>query len=255
MSEAPIYPTAREVAVVIVAAARLYEDDPILTIEGANAARGRWLAIAALQGAFPETDRAWIASICGLSPGYRSEQAHAEIKQKRSPGRYGARWWREADLETVKAALAAAIAETDAEIRNSIGAPDPEPPESRLRLLNITVDELRGLPPELIEQLSPEAQALARSEFDPDEPPTLADAEPPDFSHLRDDRNRPAITAHIDPPAAPKPSAAAQALADFHDWRVSKTGRGRVIDHRRVGLVDMGDPPPGRSALDQRGAP
>jgi hypothetical protein len=110
-----IFPTAREIAVAVVTAARLHDEDPVLTVEGAASHRGRWLAVAALQEAFPATDHAWIALSCGVMGRTRSQNARAEIRSKRFGKEYSrAKWFLEADLETVKADLAKAIAETNA---------------------------------------------------------------------------------------------------------------------------------------------
>lgn len=248
MTEAPTYPTAREVAIAIVTAARIHDDDPVLTVEGATSHRGKWLAIAALQEAFPKTDRAWIASTCGLPLGYRSEQAHAEIKQKRSSGRYGTRWWSEADLNTVKSALAAAIAETDAELRNRMTAAVANPAAVTATPLPGTGGDVDPAPITEIDGASAFAPLFGGLKSD------VLDTEESDFfSHLRDARDYPRPGAA---PIAPKPvSAAARSIADFQRARIIKTSRGRIIDRRIAGPADMGDPPPGRSALDQRGAP
>lgn len=292
MNEPTTYPTAREIAVAIVTAARIHEDDPVLTIEGATSHRGRWLAMAGLHDAFPDVPIFSIAAWCGLgSCELRGGQAYKGAKgvlwhlSQRRTNRHIYPWFLDSDLETVKSSIAAAIAETEAELRNRLSDFGPAPCESnppeapkseptpadfpRLRLFNITSDELRGLPAELIEQLSPEARALAAAT--PADAPALVplapffsplfgglksdvlDTEEPDFSHLRDARDR---SKAIPAPITPKPvSAAARSLADFQRSRIVKTARGRIIDYRQEGFVDMGDPKPGRSALDERGTP
>lgn len=136
-----------------------------------------------------------------------TQNARAEIRSKRFGREHNlAKWFREEDLDTVKAALAAEIARTDA--------------------LLVAYTETQPIP-----KSEPECQL---------DGPVLSEV----------GRERQPKT----PECKPAPSAAARALADFHSWRTSKTGRyGRVIDRRPEGVVDLGDPPPGRSALDQRG--
>lgn len=267
------YPTAREVAVTIVAAARIHDEDPVLTVEGASAARGRWLAMAVLFEAFPETSYRTISAWCGILDRTRNANSRSELafKRKHAGSPKGFKWWRDVDFEIVKSALAAAIAETDAEIRNRLiaavanadPAPRADPAEAsagppRLRLFDITADELRGLPSELIEQLSPETQALAADGvFSPlfgGIKSDVLDVEIPDFSHLQNTSDRQVVPAISPPHQAPAPvSAGALAIAEFQRSRITKTGRGHVIDHRQAwGMVDLGEPQPGRSALDQR---
>lgn len=61
----------------------------------------------------------------------------------------------------------------------------------------------------------------------------------------------PPVTIEAAP--APAPSKEAVALTDaFNSMRVSS--RARVTDHRLTGPVDLGEPAPGRSALDQKRA-
>lgn len=202
------FPTAREIAVAIVTAARLHDECPILTVEGAHASRGRWLAIAALQEAFPGTPHDWIPQACGLPGRLRCMNARSEIRFKRS-SKYPAKWFREADLDIVKGPLAAEMART--------GWP------------------ATTLAP-VVEVTTPAAPKL-----EPDCQPRA-------------------------------PSAAAHALADFHRSRIAKTARGpsemappvtpledrtRAFGSRSplsVSALVMGDPAPGRSALDQRHA-
>lgn len=270
------YPTAREVAVVIVTSARIHGEDPVLTVEGAPAARGRWLAMAVLFEAFPETSYRTISAWCGILDRTRNANSRSELafKRKHAGSPKGFKWWRDVDFEIVKSALAAAIAETDTEIRNRLiaavanadPAPRADPAEAsaglpRLRMFNITADELRGMPSELIEQLSPEAQALAIADgvFSPlfgGIKSDVLDVEIPDFSHLQNTSDRQVVPAISPPHQVPAPvSAGALAVAEFQRSRITKTGRGHVIDHRQArGMVDLGEPPPGRSALDQRNA-
>lgn len=233
-----IFPTAHEISIAVVTAARLHGEDPIASVQGAEGMRGRWLATAALLEAFPGTPHPWIAQSCGVSGRSRCENSRAELRMKRFHERYRAKWWSDADFEAVKAALAEAIAETDAELRNRAGVIDLASCEPRLP--GAEGDQI----PEPTSSFSPSFE---------DEKRDTLDDEAPDFSHLRDASDRTMSVRTIE---APKPvSAAARVLADFQRSRIIKTARGRVIDHRQVGIVDMGDPGPGRSALDQRGTP
>jgi hypothetical protein len=232
------YPTPREAAVAIVAAARIHDEDPVLTVEGAMSARGRWLATAALQEAFPEAPHDWIAAACGVTGRARCQNARAEIRSKRFGREYNrAKWFLEADLESVKSALAAAIAETDAELRNRLTDFETTPCEP-------------NLPPEAPNVAPADAPVFAplfgglKSD--------VLDVEVPDFSHLQ---YAPEQTIATRRGNGPKTVSAARVLADFQRSHIIKTTHGRIIDHRQVGLVDLGDPAPGRSALDQRGAP
>ncbi len=64
--------------------------------------------------------------------------------------------------------------------------------------------------------------------------------------------------AHAPAPLTPSPAAVALANAatSMHAARTSRPSAlaPRIIDHRPEGVVDLGNPPPGRSALDQRQA-
>jgi hypothetical protein len=260
------WPTAREIAVAIVTAARLHDEDPILTVEGATV-RGRWLALAALLEVFPRVVATRLAILCGNPKA--SGHTRQAIREKRVRGS----WWRDADLETVKAALNAAINATEAEaaIQNRAAAPAAPPADEDipfsdllvvpvpkifdrtvgaanpdisalppLRLTNITDDELRGLHPQIVEKLGPEQKAISRSA--PTEPrhiePSPAARALDDFQRSRHERKT--EFSHSSLPATPLEE--------------------RIVDARNKRLpvnltaLLMGDPPKQRSALEQRNA-
>jgi hypothetical protein len=107
MSRAIEWPTAREVAVAIVAAARLCGEDPVAIAEGAvqkrsRYKRGRYLAFAALRDAFPSAPKAPLARCCGF--GKSANNAAGNLKAARQ----NSEWWRDDHLAMVAAALAGA---------------------------------------------------------------------------------------------------------------------------------------------------
>lgn len=103
---APIFPTAHEIATAIIAAASLHQEDPIATLQGAHDRRGRYLAFAALIEAFPSVQRYKLAGFCGFGKSSTKASSNLTLARKWA-------WWRDSDLGTVKAALAAEIAKTD----------------------------------------------------------------------------------------------------------------------------------------------
>lgn len=107
----PVNPTLIEIAQTIVAAAALHDEDPLDIASGAMGSRARWLAFAALIEAFPAVDYRKIALLCGFTVEQRRVNSRAEMASARAKGSW--KWWIEADLRIVKAALARAIAETD----------------------------------------------------------------------------------------------------------------------------------------------
>lgn len=116
MSSAPAiaWPTPREISLALVTAARLHGEDPVRTFEGAHAMRGRYIALAVLIEAFPSAPKYALARRCGFRPS--SNKASSNLRLARSS--WG--WWSESNLEAVRAALAAGIAEMDAEIRRIV---------------------------------------------------------------------------------------------------------------------------------------
>lgn len=216
------FPTAREIAVAVVTAARLHDDDPVLTIEGAMGVRGRWLAIAALIDRFPGVPPASIGLWCGIRGGVLVKGA---LKEK-----LRANWWNYAHAESVAKALAAEIAKTDAGFASDNS--EIEPTDAQQSSAAHDVDEPGAL--DVADEVSPQAFAQDIAEYEAREAKTAR------------------IGAAI-PPKPQPPSAAARALADFHRARpnIIRTARGHVVDHCVEGVVDMGDPPPGRSALSQ----
>lgn len=115
---APVsYPTAREVAVAIVTAARACDENPIETIGGKRCNQARWYAFAAMTGAFPDFGYAKIARWCGWH-GKRAENAKYVLDHDARP----AEWWRDDTLHQVKIALYAEIARTDGVVANSLMA-------------------------------------------------------------------------------------------------------------------------------------
>jgi hypothetical protein len=102
------WPTAREIQAVILTACRIHAEDPVSTLEGAHERRGRYLAFAALIEEFPSAPRYALARLCGF--GKSNTKASSNLKLAKTWS-----WWRDSDLALVKAALTAAIAETDAE--------------------------------------------------------------------------------------------------------------------------------------------
>lgn len=133
MTAAPEYPTAREIAVAIVAAAKIRGEDPVDTFHGVNGMRGRFFAFVALHQAFPSVSALSLTRRVGLSePRISAKTLVASCTHKA--------WWSRADLKDVSEALAAAIAETDAELRARIAtlpadrpAPIESPPKRKHR--------------------------------------------------------------------------------------------------------------------------
>lgn len=112
------YPSAREVAVTIIAAARLWREDPVLTAEGYGHMRGRHLALAALIAAFPDAPKRHLAMCCGFRQVNLADNAVYGIAPSRAKRKV---WFRDSDVAIIKTALYA-------EIGRSI-APPPIPAE------------------------------------------------------------------------------------------------------------------------------
>lgn len=178
-----IFPTADEIAVAIVTAARIEGEDPELIALGNRASRGRWYALAALLERFPDNDYRAIALRVGFVTQSTIGNSRATITQYRL-GR-GVAWWNEANVARVRAALDALADGVDCRLQ--VAAPVVAP--------------------------APEIAATAP------------------------------LPAPVAPPAA-KP-----ALRDTGSLPI----RRHAYRRSRVAVEILGDPPVGRSALDQRG--
>ena len=109
----PANPTLVEIARTIVAAARIHDEDPLDIASGAMGSRSRWLAFAAMIEAFPDVYYRNVARWCGFMD---HQLANSRSGLSAARKNKGWSWWRDPDLETVKAALARAIADSEREI-------------------------------------------------------------------------------------------------------------------------------------------
>lgn len=94
------FPTADQVALAIVTAARLQGDDPLVIAAGEHGPRGRHVAFAGLLEAFPEARKAGLARCVGYrSPGSASSNLRSAYRP--------AGWWNEDHVDEVVGALVA----------------------------------------------------------------------------------------------------------------------------------------------------
>lgn len=266
MTALPAMPTADMVAVSIVVAASAYEQDPVECFLGWSGARGprlyvRLTASAALSIAFPRQSRPMVAKLLNVD----RRECYGFGNKTRAAMADRPHWYRH---DVVNDCLAA------------IGHPPVTPEEaaeprpSRPPII-IPGVECGPMPPSL------RARNLALGRWVGTScvpaPPPL----PQPFKGALVPTERPPQPTQK--PAPRQPSAAAEALADYVRGARSLDGmprvrepapplrrrhvdadppvkapvvspRARVVVHERAtGVVDMGDPPPGRSALDQRG--
>lgn len=92
-----IIPTADQIALAIVEAAKVYGDDPLAIARGGGGNRGRVLAYVALTEAFPDVTKAKISRWCAF-PAQSSASAHLIHARK-------AKWWNEDAIDEVVGAL------------------------------------------------------------------------------------------------------------------------------------------------------
>lgn len=100
-------PTADQVALAIVEAAKLHDEDPIAVARGGAPCRSRIVAYHALTEAFPDVTKAKIARWVG-SPSQSSASAHLNYARR-------ARWWSEEAVDEIVGMLVAAQVEPDGE--------------------------------------------------------------------------------------------------------------------------------------------
>ena len=94
-----MFPTADQIAIALVAAARALNEDPIAVARGVAGVRSRHVALGALVAAFPDARRVGLARCLGY-PTPPSAQA-AVIHAKK------ARWWNELLVDEIVGALVA----------------------------------------------------------------------------------------------------------------------------------------------------
>lgn len=236
-----IWPTASEVACLVYTAAWLENVDPIdvLTARRTREAHARCYAFLALAHQFPTPPRAALGRCVG-------DYKTATLARSATLGR-NCNWFDLDRLNNVRAAMdwdPMTLEEAQNASLANCGAFMPERPSAPLQP-----------PPPPVEVEAP---------LDIEPPNIDASAEPvPSLDDLRKAFSpAPAENLPLAPPVRtppPPPSDRALALAGaaavMRSMKASKlTGAlaPRILDHRQSGVVHMGEPPPGRSALDER---
>lgn len=116
-----MFPCADQIALALVAAARMHGEDPLDVARGIPGARSRVVAYDALRSVFPDARRAGMARLVGFRDGTAGAVAVAVAKR--------ARWWRDEAVDEIVGQLLGG--EPDAEDdANPEPGPAPRPPAS-----------------------------------------------------------------------------------------------------------------------------
>lgn len=110
-----MFPTADQIALAVVMAARLHGEDPIAIVRGGGGTRARAVAFDALASAFDRAPKIRLARCCG----YPSPHSSYALLQKAQ----SQKWWSEDDVDEIVGAL---LSENSADG----GAPDAATPEA-----------------------------------------------------------------------------------------------------------------------------
>ena len=283
-----IWPTPDEIARAVFAAAKLEGEDPIDVFQGVGGARSRAYAFIALAHQFPTVPRAELARKCGnasAGPGVRKALLAAAwpwFSLDRLNAVRAALGWTPMTLDDAISAPMIYCGRSWTEFLPKAAAPArtidippaaPTVPKAAASDAQSTPSIIKSTlpaPPQAARIPAPDAAASMPAVHVATKTPVISEPAPrvaptpPASALIAPARAEPtrktcAPAQDLRPAPAPlKPSPAAIALASatavMRAPKAKLTGAlaPRIIDHRPSGVVDLGEPLPGRSALDQR---
>lgn len=106
-----MFPDADQIALALVAAARMHCEDPLAVARGVTGSRARIVAYDALRSVFPDARREGMARLVGFRDGTAGAAGVAVAKR--------ARWWRDEAVDEIVGQLLGGGSDAD--------EPDPEP--------------------------------------------------------------------------------------------------------------------------------
>lgn len=261
------WPTAYDIARLLIAAAEVTSEDPVAVIKGARTSRARFYVFIALAHRFPTVSHTKMMAKLGVPMEKAFSYSVHAVQVARHDGPRGGAWYSIDDLNRILATVQwPAMTQADAELRRQRQRKAPLDPDEVIEATPVDPERLsrvdrmkawqRNEPipaPEVVDVSICGAEAIAQAgqvvvqsvAAAPTLPVSSAAKALAAYSLTRPDRRAP----------VPTPKERRVVFAGTEDVAVSYRPS-RPLRARGAEIVTrdlMGDPPPGRSALDQRG--